>query len=158
VNGVVRDLGGVVAEVRQASQFVDDVTWQQKQSARILSAFAALALALATVGLYGVISFAVARRRKEIGIRVALGARRSDVIALVLRESAMPVSAGLLLGLIGALALNQSLKSLFYEVAPADPQVLTAVILALAIATLAASYIPTRRALRVDPATTLRSL
>ncbi len=158
VNGVVRDLGGVVAEVRQASQFVDDVTWQQKQSARILSAFAALALALATVGLYGVISFAVARRRKEIGIRVALGARRSDVIALVLRESAMPVSAGLLLGLIGALALNQSLKSLFYEVVPADPQVLTAVILAIAFATLAASYIPTRRALSVDPANTLRSL
>ena len=157
VNGVVRDLGGVVAEVRQASQFVDDVTWQQKQSARVLSAFAALALALATVGLYGVISFAVARRRKEIGIRVALGATRQAVVALVLRETLLPVSIGLASGLALSIALNQSLKSLFYEVAPADPSVLTAVALAITMATLAASYIPTRRALKVDPAQTLRA-
>jgi putative ABC transport system permease protein len=107
--------------------------------------------------LYGVISFAVARRRKEIGIRVALGASRSAVVVLVLRESVIPVSIGLAAGLTLALALNQSLKSLFYEVAPADPIVLTAVTLSVAIATLAASYIPTRRALSVDPATTLRT-
>ncbi|HEV1284790.1 MAG TPA: ADOP family duplicated permease, partial [Bryobacteraceae bacterium] len=105
VNGVVRDLGGVVAEVRQASQFVDDVTWQQKQSARVLSAFAGLALALATVGLYGVVSFAVARRRKEIGIRMALGAHPADVIGLVLKESMLPVGIGLAAGLVLALAL-----------------------------------------------------
>jgi len=115
-----------------------------------------LAFLLATVGLYGVISFAVARRRKEIGIRIALGARRADVIALVLRESMMPVGMGLFCGLALSLALNHSLKSLFYEVAPADPLVLTGVSVAIAMATLAATYIPTRRALSVDPASTLR--
>ena len=157
VNEVVRDLGGVVAEVRQASQFVDDVTWQQKQSARVLSAFAGLALALATVGLYGVISFAVSLRRREIGIRMALGARSGDVVTLVLRESLMPVGTGLAVGLILAQALNQSLKSLFYEVTPADPVILAAVTLSILIATIAASYIPTLRALAVDPATILRT-
>ena len=82
-------------------------------------------------------------------------ARRQDVIALVLSESLVPVSTGLATGLLLSVALNQSLKSLFYEVAPADPQVLTAVVLAIVIATVAASFIPTRRALTVDPATTL---
>jgi predicted permease len=157
VNGVVRDLGGVVAEVRQASQFVDDVTWQQKQSARVLSAFAGLALALATVGLYGVISFAVARRRKEIGIRMALGASRRSIMNLVLKETLLPAGVGLTVGLALALALNQSLKSLFYQVAPADPAILIAVVSAIVLATLAASLIPTKRALAIDPQTTLRN-
>jgi ABC-type antimicrobial peptide transport system permease subunit len=137
--------------------FVQNDSWQHQQTATLTALFAALAFLLATVGLYGVISFAVARRRKEIGIRVALGASRSAVVVLVLRESVIPVSIGLAAGLTLALALNQSLKSLFYEVAPADPIVLTAVTLSVAIATLAASYIPTRRALSVDPATTLRT-
>ena len=136
--------------------FIKNDSWQHEQTATLTTLFAALAFLLATVGLYGVISFAIARRRKEIGIRVALGARRQDVIALVLRESLVPVTTGLIAGLLLSVALNQSLKSLFYEVAPADPQVLTAAVLAIIIATSAASYIPTRRALRVDPATTLR--
>jgi putative ABC transport system permease protein len=135
--------------------FIKNDSWQHQQTATLTTLFAALAFLLATVGLYGVISFAVARRRKEIGIRVALGATRKNVIALVLRESLMPVGTGLAAGLALSLALNQSLKSLFYEVAPADPQILTAVVCAIALATLAASYIPTRRALRVDPAKTL---
>ena len=99
VNGVVRDLGGVVAEVYRGRQFIEDATWQQKQSAQVLGVFAGLALVLAVVGLYGVISLAIGRRTREIGIRIAIGAARSDVAGLVLRESARPVLAGLVLGL-----------------------------------------------------------
>jgi len=157
VRNSVAQQGGTVAEISTMENFIKNDSWQREQTATLTALFAALAFLLATVGLYGVISFAVARRRKEIGIRVALGARRNDVIALVVRESMMPVAIGLAAGLTLSLALNQSLESLFYEVAPADPLVLIAVILAIAIATLAASYIPTRRALNVDPATTLRT-
>jgi predicted permease len=157
VRTAVARQGGTVAEISTMESFVQNDSWQHQQTATLTALFAALAFLLATVGLYGVISFAVARRRKEIGIRVALGASRSAVVVLVLRESVIPVSIGLAAGLTLALALNQSLKSLFYEVAPADPIVLTAVTLSVAIATLAASYIPTRRALSVDPATTLRT-
>jgi predicted permease len=157
VRDAVARQGGTVAEISTMESFVKSDSWQHEQTATLTALFAALAFLLATVGLYGVISFAVARRRKEIGIRVALGASRSAVISLVLRESVIPVSIGLTAGLMLSLALNQSLKSLFYEVAPADPLVLTAVTLSIAIATLAASYIPTRRALSVDPATTLRA-
>ena len=157
VRNAVAQQGGTVAEISAMQDFVKNDSWQNEQTATLTALFAALAFLLATVGLYGVISFAVARRRKEIGIRVALGARRPDVISLVLRESMMPVGVGLTLGLILSLVLNQELKSLFYQVAPADPIVLTGVALAIAVATLAACYIPTRRALSVDPAATLRS-
>jgi ABC-type antimicrobial peptide transport system permease subunit len=87
---------------------------------------------------------------------MALGARPADVIGLVFRESMTPAGIGLTLGVVLALALNQSLKSLFYEVTPADPGILTAVVASILIATVAASYIPARRALAVDPVTTLR--
>ena len=101
VTGVVARLGGVVAEVYRGRQFIEDATWQQKQSARILSVFAGLALALAAAGLYGVISLAIGRRTREIGIRMAIGAKPSDVAGLVLRQSVSPVLAGLALGLGG---------------------------------------------------------
>lgn len=157
VRDAVDRQGGAVAEISTMEDFIKNDSWQHEQTAALTTLFAALAFLLATVGLYGVISFAVARRRKEIGIRVALGARPGDVIGLVLKESMMPVGVGLAAGLVMALALNQSLKSLFYEVAPADPMILTGVALSILIATLAASYIPTRRALSVDPATTLHA-
>jgi ABC-type antimicrobial peptide transport system permease subunit len=99
----------------------------------------------------------VARRRKEIGIRMALGARPADVIGLVFRESITPVGIGMTLGLVLAPGLNQSLKSEFYEVTPADPAILAAVVVSILLATVAASYIPARRALAVDPAATLRN-
>ncbi len=157
VRTAVAAQGGTVAEINTMENFIRNDSWQHQQTATLTTLFAALAFLLATVGLYGVISFAVARRRKEIGIRIALGASRPSVIALVLRESLTPVSLGLALGLTLSLALNQFLKTLFYEVAPADPLILTAVASAIAIATLTASYIPTRRALNVDPAITLRT-
>jgi predicted permease len=157
VNGVVRDMGGVVAQVTQGQQFIDDVTWQQKQSAQVLSVFAALALALAAVGLYGVISLAISRRTREIGIRVAIGARRGDIVGLVFRESVRPVLAGLALGIAAALGLGRLVASLLYEVAPSDPLVLAMVASAVLAAAMFACLVPVRRALRIDPASALRA-
>ena len=156
VNGVVRDLGGVVAEVGTMESFVENDSWQQQQSAGLLGVFSALALTLTTVGLYGVISFAIGRRTREIGIRVAIGARRGDVIGLVMRESLRPVLAGLALGLMAALAMSRLLAGLLYQVAPADPLVLASVACAVAIAAAVACWLPIRRALRVDPMVALR--
>jgi putative ABC transport system permease protein len=156
VNGVVRDLGGVVAEVHQGRQFIDDVTWQQKQSAQVLAVFAGVALALAGIGLYGVISLAVGRRTREIGIRVAIGARRSDIVSLVARESVRPVLAGLALGIAAALGLGRLVTSLLYQVAPSDPLVLASVAVAVAAAAMFACLVPLRRALLVDPTVALR--
>src|SRR5580658_6633005 len=130
--------------------FVKNDSWQHEQTTTLTTLFAGLAFLLATVALYGVISFAAARRRTEIGIRMALGARRSDVISLILLESLVPVGAGLFVGLLVAIAVSRSLKSLFYEMAPADPTVLVAAAVAIAISALAASYVPTLRALKVD--------
>jgi putative ABC transport system permease protein len=156
VTGVVRDLGGVVAEVGTMEHFVDDNTWQQEQAAGLLEGFAAIALILSTAGLYGVISFAVARRTKEIGIRVAIGAPRQHVIRLVLLESFQLVIAGLILGLAAALALSRFVAGLLYQVAPADPWVLASVAIVVACAALASCGLPLRRALRVDPVIALR--
>jgi putative ABC transport system permease protein len=157
VRKVVAEQGGTVAEISTMENFIKNDNWRHRQTATLTTLFAALALLLTTVGLYGVISFAVARRRKEIGIRMALGASPSNVISLVLSERAIPVGIGLTAGLTLSVAMTQSLKSLFYEVTPADPTVLIAAALAIAIAALTASYIPTRRALSVDPITSLRT-
>jgi putative ABC transport system permease protein len=156
VKGVVRDMGGVVADVYRGSQLIEDTTWQQKQSAQVLSVFAALALVLAVVGLYGVISLAIGRRTREIGIRIALGARRGDVARLVLRESVLPVLAGLVLGLATALATNRMLASLLHEVAPSEPLVLALVAGLVTVTSLLACVAPLWRALRVDPMISLR--
>ena len=156
VKGVVRDMGGVVAEFHRGSQLIEDTTWQQKQSAQVLSVVAALALALAAVGLYGVISLAIARRTREIGIRIAIGAHRGDVARLVLRESVRPLLAGLALGLAIALAMNRVLVSLLYEVAPSDPLVLASVAGLVTVASLFACVVPLSRALRLDPMICLR--
>lgn len=156
VTAVVRDLGGVVAEVGTMEHFVENNTWQQEQAAGMLEWFAAIALILSTAGLYGVISFAVAHRTREIGVRVAIGAPRRHVIGLVLRESLQPVTAGLAIGIAGALALSRLAAGLLYQVKPADPWVFASVAIVVAGAALASCGLPLRRALRVDPAVALR--
>jgi len=156
VTGVVRELGGVVAEVGTMEHFVENNTWRQEQATALLAVFAALALLLSTVGLYGVISFAVGRRTREIGIRVAIGASRAEVIGLVLDESFRPVIAGLAIGLAAALLLGRFVAALLFQVQPADPWVLAAVAIATASAALTACWLPLRRALRVDPLEALR--
>ena len=123
---------------------------------RILSAFAAVALSLASVGLYGVLGYAVTRRTNEIGIRMALGATRGTVLWSVLRESWILVAIGVAIGVPAALALTRLLSSLLYGVTPTDPWVLSGAVACLLVVALAAASQPARRALRVDPLVALR--
>jgi predicted permease len=123
----------------------------------LLITFATVALVLAIAGVYGVMAFTVSRRVPEIGVRVALGATPSQVMALVLREGAMLTTTGLILGLTLVLAGARVLQGLLFGVTPSDPGVLVAVAVLVALAALTACAIPGRRALRVDPTTALRA-
>ena len=127
-----------------------------KVGAALLGAFGSLALLLATVGIYGVASFAVARRTREIGIRAALGAQRGDVLRLVVGESMRRVGIGLAFGLLGAFGLARVLSSQLYGVAAVDPVTFTVTPIILGVVALFASWIPARRAARVDPLVALR--
>ena len=118
--------------------------------------FAGSALLLASLGIYGVVSYTVAQRTNEIGIRVALGARTADVYRMVLRQGFAPVAFGLIAGVAGALALGRFLSSLLFEVSPADPLTIATVTVALAAVAAFACTVPALRATRVDPLSALR--
>jgi putative ABC transport system permease protein len=122
----------------------------------ILAAFAGLALLLAAIGLYAVLSQSIAQRTQEFGVRMAVGAERSDLLKLVIREGMVLTLAGLAAGLMITLSLTGLLSSLLYGVKPADPLTLAGVSLLLVLVTLCAAYIPARRASRVDPMVALR--
>jgi putative ABC transport system permease protein len=108
------------------------------------------------IGIYGVLAFLVSKRTREIGIRIALGAQRRDVLWLVMREGAKFSLIGIALGLASAFAFTRLLSSELYGVSPADPLTYAGVAIVMAVVTLLASYIPTRRAMRVDPLIALR--
>jgi putative ABC transport system permease protein len=122
----------------------------------LLGVFAAMALTLAAIGIFGVISYSVSRRTNEIGIRVALGAQSGDVLKQVLAEGARRAMTGLVLGLVAAIVVTQLMSTLLFGVKPNDPLTFAAVSVILATVTLAASYLPARRATRVDPLVALR--
>ncbi len=123
----------------------------------LMASFAAIALVLTVVGLYGVLSYAVARRRREIGVRIALGAGRREVLGLVFRQAVQLLAAGLILGLAGAAAGGRLLETMVYGIRPGDPFLLGGACCVLVITGLAAAYIPAARAASVDPMQTLRS-
>jgi ABC-type antimicrobial peptide transport system permease subunit len=122
----------------------------------LMTLFAALALVLATVGLYGVIGYLVARRTKEIGIRMALGAQKKDVVSMVLTQGIRPTLAGILFGLGGAYLASRALASMLYNVEPLDAATLVAVSGLLLGTAVVATFMPARRASRIAPASTLR--
>jgi putative ABC transport system permease protein len=142
------------------AQTMDDVVAASLASNRfntvLLGLFAGLALVLAAVGVYGVVSYTVDQRTHEIGIRMALGAHRDDVLSLVLRQGMILVSIGLGLGLAGAFAATRQLASLVYGVSTNDPWTFAIVALVLAAVGLAANFLPARRATRIDPLIALR--
>jgi putative ABC transport system permease protein len=128
---------------------------RQKFSALLLGIFAAAALALSAVGIYGVMMSMVTQRRRELAVRMALGARPADVLRLVVKHGVTLAALGVAVGLAGALALSRFLSSLLYGVKAGDPVTLAVVSLVLAGVALLASYLPARRATRVDPAVVL---
>jgi putative ABC transport system permease protein len=123
----------------------------------LLGAFAGLALVLTVVGLYGVMAYSVARRTREIGVRLALGARRGAVLQMVMRQAAILVGAGMAIGLIATVASGSVLQSLLYGTGSRNPVVLAAVCCVVAVAGLVAAYVPAMRAAGVDPMVALRS-
>jgi predicted permease len=145
-----------VDEVVSLSDHIGRSLVQQKLVARLAAFFGLLALLLACVGLYGVMSYGVARRTNEIGIRMALGARGGNVLWLVLREALVLVVIGLVVGLLASLALTKTAATLLYELKPNDPLTIALATLLLAGVALLAGYLPARRAARVDPMVALR--
>jgi putative ABC transport system permease protein len=160
--GVVRKtLAGIdhdlpLSEVRTLSEVIRSGVASQTLSASILGTFAALALVLAAVGLYGVISYSVVQRTQELGIRAALGAQPRDLMRLMLRQGAGFVIAGIVIGVGGALGLTQLIAAQLYGVGPTDPLTFVLVALLLAAVTLAAAAVPALRATRADPLQVLR--
>jgi putative ABC transport system permease protein len=145
-----------LGRVQSMDEVISRSTASRRFSLLIVGAFAALALVLAAMGIYGVLAFSVARRTHEIGVRVALGARGGDVLRMVLAQGLRVTAIGMIAGVVGGLALTHFLRSLLYEVGPADPPTLGGVALLIVCVSLAASYLPARRAMRVDPMVALR--
>ncbi len=145
-----------VFQIQPLESIVGDSVLRQRLNMILLGFFAGLALLLASIGLYGVISYSVAQRTHEIGIRLALGAQRSEVLTLIVRQGLKLTLIGLAIGIPGALGLTRFLSSLLYGVKPTDPFTFIAVSFSLVGVALLASYIPARRATTVDPMVALR--
>jgi ABC-type antimicrobial peptide transport system permease subunit len=154
----VRDLdaGVPVYNLRTLARQIDRSLVVERFVATLATAFGALATLLAVVGLYGVMAFTVARRTREIGVRMALGAVQGDVVWLVMREVLALVIGGLVLGLAAAWALGRLVGAQLYGVTPNDPVTIAAAVGILAAVALAAGYIPALRATRVNPVRALR--
>jgi predicted permease len=146
-----------VSEVRTMQTVVSEAATTPASTTVLFGTFAGVALLLGVVGIYGVLSFLVSRRRKEMGVRLALGAQRSDVLLLVMKEGGRFSLAGIALGLVGAFFLTKVLATQLYGVSVIDPVTYIAVSVLVAIVTSAACYVPARRAMRVDPMIAMRN-
>jgi putative ABC transport system permease protein len=145
-----------ISEVQTMEQVVTKATGESRFYPTLLSAFACVALVLAAVGIYGVMSYSVSRRIHEMGIRMALGAQREDVLKLVVWHGVLLAIAGIAVGMAGALALTRLMSGLLYGTKPADPATFITAVVVLGLVAIVSSYIPARRAAKVDPMTALR--
>jgi len=145
-----------VSQIQTLRGWVSEAAAGPRSTASLFSIFAALALALGSVGIYGVISYSVSQRTREIGIRMALGARRQEVLFLIVGQCAKLAFLGVVIGLTGALLLTRLMATLLYGVGAADPATYAGVAILLVVVALAASYLPARRAMRMDPTIALR--
>jgi putative ABC transport system permease protein len=145
-----------VLNIQTLSERVQNSLGDERTTATLLGSGGVLALVLAAVGLYGVMSYSVAQRTREIGIRMALGAGRGDVLGLVLKQGATLVSAGVILGLAAAFGVTRLLASLLFGVSALDPITFTGTSAVLVLVALVASYVPARKATKVDPIIALR--
>lgn len=159
VSALIRSLepDAPIARVQPMTQVVASHVETRRFVTRLLAGFASLALGLAALGLYGVISYSVAQRRLELGVRLALGARRSQVLSLVLGEGVRTALIGGMVGTVGGVVLVRLLRGLVADIAPWDPVTLGVVVAILIVVATLASYLPARRASRIDPMPTLRS-
>jgi putative ABC transport system permease protein len=145
-----------LANISTLEQLLSKTTAQRRFNLLLLGLFSGLALVLAVVGIYAVVSYAVTQRTHEIGVRLALGAQQGDVRKLVIRQGMIPVVAGIAIGLSGALALTRLMKSLLFGVSATDPLTFVGLSLLLIVVALMACWIPARRATKVDPLLALR--
>jgi putative ABC transport system permease protein len=145
-----------VSEMQTLEEMVDRSTAPRKFGTYLVTLFAAIALLLAGVGVYGVMAYSVTMRTQEIGIRMALGATRREVLRMVVAQALSILGVGIAIGLAGALVLTRLIAGLLYETKPSDPLTLSAVSLCIAASALAATCFPAFRATRVDPMIALR--
>ncbi|HTU32342.1 MAG TPA: ABC transporter permease [Candidatus Acidoferrum sp.] len=158
IRGIVASLNqdAPVSEIKTMATVMSDATSAPRSVTSLFVAFAFVAFLLGAVGIYGVIAFFVGQRTREIGIRMALGAQKRDVLKIVLREGLSMTGAGIVAGLVAALALTRLLHSLLYGVSATDPAALGTVVVLFAVVAIVACYVPARRAMRVDPVIALR--
>jgi putative ABC transport system permease protein len=150
--------GGAAAELSTLDEFVFGQSWNTQLTGAIVVVFSTVALAIAAFGIFSVVSYVTSQRTREIGIRMALGARSSDIGAMLLGNGLRPIAAGLIAGLAAAFALSRLLRGLLYDVQPNDPAAFTTAAIVLLVAALCALAVPARRAIRTNPADCLRQL
>jgi putative ABC transport system permease protein len=150
------DPGVTVNQVETMDQLLAHAVALPRFDTVLLSSFAMVALLLAAVGIYGIIAYSVVQRTHEIGVRMALGAARGNVLAMLIRQGAVLALAGIVLGLAGAFALTRLLSNLLFGIASTDPLTFATVALILLVVALLAAFIPARRATRISPVAALR--
>ena len=154
IHGVDADLP--MSTVSSMDDLIEASTGPRRFSMFLLGGFSVLAMCLASVGLYGVMSYLVTQRAKELGVRLALGARSQDVLRMVLRQGMTLAALGLGIGLVAALVITRLIRGMLFDVSTTDPVTFLLISLLLMVVTLVATFIPAHRATQVDPITALR--